>query len=182
MSFSGSSLFRSMRRVPKTFWEILERWRARFRQSRNIASCSVSCGNSRKQRILATKGNLAKHPLHGTQPVEEPLREIEEVVCTEGFKAGSLEQHAGPSCGKKFRIDVHWTSLNNRSGDRIPWIVFDDTTQSTWRQHPPDLTGQQCSPAPMNMVIDAYSCHNINIATAKCQLNVLCLFIHPHCP
>ena len=27
-----------------------------------------------KQRVLAAKRNLAKHPLHGTQPIEEPLR------------------------------------------------------------------------------------------------------------
>jgi len=83
---------------------------------------------TRKQRVLTPNRYFAKHPLGGTQSIEEPLREIEEIVCTDDFKARSLKERAGPLRGKKFGIDVHRTSLNYRSGDRIPWIVLDDAT------------------------------------------------------
>lgn len=56
--------------------------------------------------------------------------------------------------------------------------MLDDAKQSTWRQHAPDFTGQQCSRAPMNMVIDAYGSYKIDRAIAKRQFNGRQLLMH----
>jgi hypothetical protein len=83
--------------------------------------------------------------LNPTQAIEYPFREVEKVVSRKWFEAGGLEEPQSRLCGEEFRICVHGTSSNDRLRDRIPWVVFDDATQATWREHSLYFIGKKCS-------------------------------------
>jgi hypothetical protein len=109
--------------------------------------------------------------------VEETFREVQEIVGTQEIKAGSPEQPVGRSGGKQFRIDIYWTSLCNRPGDWVPWIVLHDATDPAWGEHPSDLIGKQCPSASVNVMIDTYGCYKIDRSIAERQFNERRLFV-----
>jgi hypothetical protein len=72
--------------------------------------------------------------------IDRILRRQEQRVGSDVPQAGATEQPARSGGSQQHSVVVHFGSRDHQSGQRIPWVVFDDDESSAWPENSDSLS------------------------------------------